>query len=94
MKPSVSVFLVLAGLILLFGPGPAAAQDMECTVVTKIAGKQITLTPENKSLQPFVIETEDPVGLKVGDRVWVKDGKIVQCALPGRTPYPPPGKRP
>jgi hypothetical protein len=86
--------LILIGLAVFCWFGPAAAQDRECTVITKIAGKQITLTPDNKNLQPFVIEIEDPAGLKVGDRVWVKDGQIVSCALPGRTPSPTPGKNP
>jgi hypothetical protein len=94
MKLIVSVFLVLAGLTLLCWLPPAAAQDMECTVITKIAGSRITLTPENKSLQPFVIESDDPAGLKVGDRVWVQDGKIVRCALPGRPPASAPGEKP
>jgi len=82
--------MILMGLAVFCWFGPAAAQDRECAVISKISGRQVTLTPENKSLPPFVIESEDTEGLKVGDRVWVKDGKIASCALPGRGPYPAP----
>ena len=92
MKPAMTVVTVLVGLIVFGWFAAAAAQDLECTVVTKIEGRQVTLTPDNKKLKPFVIETEDLEGLKVGDRVWVQEGKIVSCALPGRTPTP--GKKP
>ncbi|MBI5584028.1 MAG: hypothetical protein HY892_09410 [Deltaproteobacteria bacterium] len=81
MKLFVRLLIVLIGLTVLCGSGPAVAQDMECTVITKIVGRQVTLAPENKNLKPFVIETEDVAGLKVGDQVWVQDGKIVSCAL-------------
>ncbi|MCU0580694.1 MAG: hypothetical protein MUF69_14315 [Desulfobacterota bacterium] len=92
MKPAMSVVAVLVGMVIFGWHGPAAARDPECTVITKIEGRQVTLTPDNKKLSPFLIETEDLEGLKVGDRVWVQEGKIVRCALPGRTPSP--GRKP
>jgi hypothetical protein len=85
MKSIRSMVVLMAGLSVLFWAGLISAQDLECTNITRIEGRQVTLMPEDKNLKPFVIETDDTEGLKVGDRVWVKDGKIVKCALPGKS---------
>ena len=89
MRNTMGVIL-MALVVLVLMSGPAISQDMECTIITQIVGHKVTLNPENKNLKPFVIEAEDIEGLKAGDRVWVKDGKIVRCALPGRAPSPAP----
>ena len=64
---------------------------MDCAIITKIEGNQISLNEEGKYIS-FVIESKDTLGLKVGDRVKVQDGHIVMCVFP--SPVSEPGKKP
>jgi hypothetical protein len=72
--------------------GYAEAQNVDCAIITKIVGNQITLHPEDGKNSGFVIESKDTRGLKVGDRVKVQDGHIVMCVFP--SPIPDPGRKP
>ena len=80
--------LWLRALIVSIWTGIGTSQDKACGVITDIVGNQVTLTPDDKALAPLVIRPGDTEGLRVGDKVWVMDGKIVECALPEKDPVP------
>ena len=72
--------------------GVSEAQNVDCAIITKIEGNQITINPEDGKNTRFVIESKDTLGLKVGDRNKVQDGHVVMCVLP--SPIPDPNKKP
>jgi hypothetical protein len=86
-----SLFLIFCFAISVWA-GSSEAQNVDCAIITKIEGNQITLNPEDGKNAGFVIESKDILGLKVGDRVKVQDGHIVMCVFP--PPVPDSGKKP
>ena len=88
---NLSFFLILWFAITVWA-GYAEAQNVDCAIITKIEGNQVTLNPEDGKNSSFVITSKDTAGLKVGDRVKVQDGQIVMCVFP--LPIPDPGKKP
>ena len=85
------LFLIL-GITISVWAGYSEAQNVDCAIIAKIDGNQVTLNPEDGKNSSFVITSKDTAGLKVGDRVKVQDGQIVMCVFP--LPIPDPGKKP
>jgi hypothetical protein len=85
-----SLFLILCIAISVW-TGYSEAQNVDCAIIAKIEGNQVTLNPEDGKNSSLVIDTKDTLGLKVGDRVKVQDGQIVMCVFP--SPIPDPGKK-
>lgn len=85
-------FFLILWFIISVWAGYAEAQNVDCAIITKIEGNQITLNPEDGKNTGFAIESKDISGLKVGDRVKVQDGRIVWCVFP--SPVPDSGKKP
>ena len=84
---NLSLFLIFWFTISIWA-GYAEAQNVDCAIITKIEGNQITLNPEDGKKTVFVIEAQDTLGLKVGDRVKVQEGHIVMCVFPSSIPDP------
>ena len=83
--------LLIIGATILAWAAPAVAQNVDCAIITRIEGNEVTLSPEDGKDSSIVIEFKDVLGLKVGDRVKVQNGQIVMCVIP--LPNPEPGKK-
>lgn len=83
MKPIIILSAALAFVLGSAGAGFSdhAAKDMTGTV-TKIEVTEVELTVKDDKGKETKVKAKDPAAFKAGDRVVVKDGKVIKEVKP------------
>jgi outer membrane lipoprotein SlyB len=73
------ILVLLVALVFALGVAGLSFADVKGTV-TKVEGMKITVKDDKG--KETTVEVKDTAGVKVGDKVEIKDGKVMKEAVP------------